>query len=224
MTKRSAEISELENELRDMTGANGGLIETRWVSRLVELMREAVSTEAMECLLKVLLNTPQNDKATLSRFIQLGGIELLGQWINSYRVKPDLEHTLILNSCLSCLNKLSISTEILDKTQIGKTVNKLVKHPDSSIQAKANTIVSKWKKIVTEQDDTKRPQKLKNETRVVLPKKYSLCRPKVFEVVDNSEQVEEVSIQKTSHNILHNKIIESITTKKHIRYLILNMN
>ena len=171
MMKRSLVITELENELHEMIGASGGLVETRWVARVVELMREAATTEGKDHLLSVILKTPQSDKAILSRFIQLGGIELLGTWIGTHRRSSLLEDVQIVNSCLSCLNKLTISTEILDRTQIGKAVNKLVKHSDPSIQAKANTIVSKWKKIVTEQDDVKRPLRIKQETRVILPKK-----------------------------------------------------
>lgn len=169
--KRSLVITELENELNEMVGASGGLIETRYVARLVELMREAGSAEGKDYLLKVLLNTPQNDKSILSRFIQLSGIEILGTWISQHRESSSQEDTQIVHCCLSCLNRLSISTEILNRTQIGKAVKKLIKHADSSIQAKANTIVSKWKKIVTEQEDPKKPQKPKIETRVVLLKK-----------------------------------------------------
>lgn len=171
MKKRSAAITELENQLRDMVGSNGGLLETRWVGRFVELMRETANSEGKEYLLNVLFNTPQTEKAALSRFIQLSGVEILGTWINEHRSNTEQEDNQIVHSCLSCLNKLSISTDLLDKTQIGKIVNKLAKHPDPSIQAKANTIVSKWKKIVTEQEDPKRPLKPKKETRVVVPKK-----------------------------------------------------
>ena len=171
MTKRTQVIAELETELIDMLNVNGGLVETRWVSRFVELMRNTGDIEGRDYLLRVLLNTPQNDKAILSRFIQLGGLELLGLWINAYRHNSQLEDTQIIHSCLSSLNKFTISTDLLDRTQIGKAVNKLVKHADPSIQAKANTIVSKWKKMVTEQDDTKRLQRPRVETRVVLPKK-----------------------------------------------------
>ena len=171
MTKRSLVLTELESELNDMLSPTGGIAETRWAGRFTDLMRETSSSECKDYMLKVLLNTPQNDKATLSRFIQLGGIEIIGSWISHHRQTSQAEDISIIHTCLSCLNKLSISTELLDKTQIGKAVNKLAKHSDPSIQAKANTIVSKWKKIVTEQEDSKRPQKLKKETRVVLPKK-----------------------------------------------------
>lgn len=171
MTKRSAAITELENQLRDMIGTTGGLLETRWVGRFVELMRETANSEGKDYLLRVLFNTPQSEKAALSRFIQLNGVEILGNWISEHRSNPEQEDNQIVHSCLSCLNKLTISTEILDKTQIGKIVNKLAKHTDPSIQAKANTIVSKWKKMVCEQDDPKKLQKLRKETRVVVPKR-----------------------------------------------------
>jgi hypothetical protein len=169
--KRSAAITELENQLQAMIGPNGGLMETRWVGKFVELMKETANREGRDYLLKVLFNTPQTDKATLSRFIQLGGVEILGDWINEHKDTLEQDDIQIVHSCLSCLNKITINTELLDKTQIGKTVNKLAKHSDASIQAKANTIVSKWKKMVSEQDDPKKLQKLKKETKIVVPKK-----------------------------------------------------
>jgi TFIIS helical bundle-like domain. len=171
MTKRSAAITELENQLRDMLSANGGLLETRWVGRFVELMKETANSDGREYLLKVFFNTPQSEKAALARFVQLNGVEILGNWINEHRGSSEQEDNQIVHSCLSCINKLTISTELLDRTHIGKIVNKLVKHPDPSIQAKANTIVSKWKKMVTEQEDPKKLQKPKKETRVIVPKK-----------------------------------------------------
>lgn len=169
--KRSAAITELENQLQNMIGSNGGLLETRWVGKFVELMKETANTEGRDYLLKVLFNTPQTEKAALSRFIQLGGVEILGTWISEHRDSVEQEDIQIVHSCLSCLNKITISTELLDRTQIGKIVNKLAKHSDASIQAKANTIVSKWKKMVSEQEDSKKPQKPKKETKIVVPKK-----------------------------------------------------
>jgi hypothetical protein len=161
MTKRSAEITELENQLRDMISPSGGLLETRWVGRFVELMRETANSDGKDYLLKVLFNTPQTERALLSRFIQLNGVEILGAWLNEHRTCSEQDDNQIVHSCLSCLNKLTLSSELLDKTQIGKTVHKLAKHPDASIQAKANTIVSKWKKMVTEKEDLNKPSKIK---------------------------------------------------------------
>ena len=171
MTKRSAAITELENQLRDMIGTNGGLLETRWVGKFVELMGETANSEGKDFLLKILLNTPQTEKSVLSRFIQLNGLDILDNWLNEHRVNIEKEDFHIVHSCLSCLNKLSISAELLEKTQIEKTVNKLAKHPDASIQAKANTIISKWKKMITEQEDPKKMPKIRKEIKVAPIKK-----------------------------------------------------
>ena len=171
MTKRSLELAELETELDNILSSTGSIAETKWVGRFTDLMQEASSYECKDRMLKALMKTPQNEKATLSRFIQLGGIEIIGSWLNHHRQNLQPEDTNIIHSCLACLNKLSISTEILDKTQIGKAVNKLAKYADPSIQAKSLTIVSKWKKIVTEQENPKKPQKLNKEMPVALLKK-----------------------------------------------------
>lgn len=170
--KRSAAVSELESQLREMIGPSGGLVETRWVGRLLELMNETENTEGRNFLLKVLLNTPQTDKATLSRFIQLNGIELLGKWIRAHKRSPTQEDEQVLHSVLSCLNKLAITMELLERTEIGKVVNSLCKATEPSIAAKASSIVSKWKKLFsTPTEDRKvQPKKLK-ETRVALPTK-----------------------------------------------------
>lgn len=161
-SKRSAAIIELESQMRDMVSVNGGLLETRWAGRYVELMKETANSEGKEYLLKVFFNTPQSEKAIFSRFIQLNGIEILGNWINDHRSSPEQEDKQIVHSCLSCLNKLTINTELLDKTSIARIVNNLVTHPDPSIHAKANTIISKWKKISTEQESSNQP-KIKKE-------------------------------------------------------------
>lgn len=170
--KRSAAVSELESHLREMIGPSGGLVETRWVGRLLELMKETENTEGRNYLLKVLLNTPQTDKATLSRFIQLGGIELLGGWIREHKRCPNLEDGQVLHSVLSCLNKLAITMELLERTEIGKIVNSLCKAAEPSIVAKASSIISKWKKMFsTPTEDRKVQPKKPKETRLPLPKK-----------------------------------------------------
>lgn len=148
MAKRSAAVAELETHLRDIVGPSGGLAETRWVGRLVELMRETANTEAREHLLKVVLATP--DRPTLTRFVQLGGIELLGQWINEHRTQMTQEDRQVVHTLLSCLNKLSISPETMQRSDICKVMSSLSKHTDFSIGAKASSILAKWKKQLPE--------------------------------------------------------------------------
>ncbi|OMJ81331.1 hypothetical protein SteCoe_18255 [Stentor coeruleus] len=185
MTKRSAAITELENQLRDMISPNGGLLGIRWVGRYVELMRETANSDGKDYLLKVLFNTSQTEQALLSRFIQLNGIEILNNWLNEHSISSEQNDNQIIHSCLSCLNKLTLNIELLDKTQIGKTVQKLAKHPDASIQAKANTIVSKWKKMATEKEDSSKPSKIK--PRPIAQKKIKT--PEVFNTLDKQEEV-----------------------------------
>eukprot|EP00360_Condylostoma_magnum_P000040 CAMPEP_0168314814 /NCGR_PEP_ID=MMETSP0210-20121227/9514_1 /TAXON_ID=40633 /ORGANISM="Condylostoma magnum, Strain COL2" /LENGTH=82 /DNA_ID=CAMNT_0008285141 /DNA_START=322 /DNA_END=570 /DNA_ORIENTATION=- len=65
--------------------------------------------------------------------------------------------------------------EILDRTEIGKTVNGLSKHQDLSIQAKAGQIVSKWRKMISSPEEAPRNvKKNTNEKRVPLPKRQKL--------------------------------------------------
>jgi hypothetical protein len=69
-----------------------------------------------------------------------------------------------------------MTMEILEKSGIGKTVNNLCKINDPSLQAKAKSIVSKWKKLVTNPEEERKPitnvkkPKVK-EVRVPLPKR-----------------------------------------------------
>jgi hypothetical protein len=176
MSKRSAAVVELENQLRDMLSPSEGLTEARWVGRLVDLMKETANIDGRTFLLRVILNTPQTERATFSRFIQLDGVDILGAWINDHKSNTTQADREVINSALSCLNKLSMTMEILEKSGIGKTVNNLCKINDPSLQAKAKSIVSKWKKLVTNPEEERKPitnvkkPKVK-EVRVPLPKR-----------------------------------------------------
>jgi hypothetical protein len=211
MAKRSAAVVELENQLREMLGPSGGLIETRWVGRLVDLMKETANTDGRAFLIKILLNTPQTEKATLTRFIQLGGVDILGNWINEHKISQAQEDKEIINSILSSLNKLTITMDILEKTEIGKVVNNLSKVMDPSIQAKAKSIVSKWKKLVAPSDEERKqvikPPKIK-EAKVSLTKKYELLRPRLEEkalIMEEPIPMEEVYLPASSPPIIENE-------------------
>lgn len=142
---RSPAVIELQNQLKDMLSSNGGLRETRWVGRLLGLMEETANLDGKEYLLGVLMRTPQNDQATLGRFMQLGGISVLASWLSEI----DEESVQIVHSALSCLSKFSLPQEILDSTKINRVLRKLSKNSDPSISAKAASILSKWKKCVS---------------------------------------------------------------------------
>ena len=155
MSKRSASSVELEQHLQEILSPSGGLLETRWVSRLIELMLQTSDTEGRSALAKALLNTNQSEKTTFSRFVQLGGVEILGTWIEQVRNCSDQESKQLVQSILSSLNKLNVSKEVLLQTSIGSILNTLKNAPDVSIQVKASSILSRWEKINSEESSFK---------------------------------------------------------------------
>jgi TFIIS helical bundle-like domain len=156
MTKRSAGISELESEIRELLNESTGILETRSIARFVELMLETSSSEARSYLLRVFFSIPQTEKQTFSRFIQQNGVEILGGWITEHRASFESDDRQIVYTSLSCLNKLTLTSDHLERTQITKIVSKLTQHPDSIIQTKANTLISRWKVFFSE--DQKHPK------------------------------------------------------------------
>lgn len=167
MNKRSAAMAELENQLREIIGPSGGLIETRWVSKLIDLMRETESLDGRFILIRVLLNTNQSEKATFSRFVQLGGVEILGDWIDQTKSNTSQEYKQLVQSILSSLNKLTITKEVFERTNIGNILNSLKSSTDTSIQVKASSILSRWEKMTVEEEIPYKPR----EPRVEVNKK-----------------------------------------------------
>lgn len=147
MSKRSASTAELENQLQEILSPSGGLIETRWVSKLIDLMLQVSDLDGRSILISALLNTNQSEKTTFSRFVQLGGVEILGTWIDQSKHLEDQESKQLIQSILSSLNKLCLSKEILQRTNIGNILNGLKNARDISIQVKASSILSRWEKI-----------------------------------------------------------------------------
>ena len=163
MSKRSSSTLELEQQLQEILSPSGGLLETRWISRLIELMLQSSDTEARSILVKALLNTNQSEKSSFLRFVQLGGVEILGAWIEQVRNCEDQESKQLIQSILSSLNKLNVSKEALLQTNIGSILNTLKTAPDISIQVKASSILSRWEKIHSE-DSSFKIRDLKSET------------------------------------------------------------
>ena len=161
MTKRSAQYSELESQLQEIISPHGGLLETRWVNRFTDLMKKANDLDSRSLLVKVLLSTTQNDKPIFSRLVQLGGVENLGQWIDESRSKSDQESKSIIQSILSFLNKLSFTNEFSFKNSIASILESLKTMPDTGIQVKAASILSRWEKLSIEegkQDKQDKPE------------------------------------------------------------------
>ena len=152
MNKRSASLTELENQLQEILSPSGGLIETRWVSKLIDLMLQCTNSDERFILVKIILNTNQSEKTAFSRFVQLGGVEILGSWIEEIKLLDDQESKQLIQSILSSLNKLSISKEAVKRTNIGTILNSLKCLPDTSIQVKASSILSRWEKMSIEEE------------------------------------------------------------------------
>ena len=163
MSKRSASLAELENQLQGIVNPLGGLTETHWVSKLIDMMAVCTNLEERFLLINVLLNTDQTEKTTFSKFVQLGGVEILGTWIEENKLQNNQEAKQLVQSILSSLNKLSISKEILKKTNIDNVLNSLGLLPDTSIQIKASSILSLWEKISNDEEMIYKPREPKLE-------------------------------------------------------------
>jgi uncharacterized protein (UPF0147 family) len=167
MTKRSAALTNLENDLQEITSSAGGLSETRYVSRLVELMGQATEPDCRFLLIKLLLNTNPSEKATYTRFVQLAGVDILGAWIEEAKLSTGQDSKQLIQSILSTLNKISISKDVFLKTNIGAILNSLKTSQDTSIQVKAASILSRWEKMTTDEETKFFPREIRND----VPKK-----------------------------------------------------
>lgn len=163
MTKRSAAYSDLESQLQELTSPLGGLLETRWVTKLTELMKDASDAECRSLLIKVLLNTNQNEKTIFSRLVQLGGVEILGLWIDDSRNKSDQESKFLIQSILSFLNKLSFTNEFSFKSSIAAILDSLKTTSDTGIQIKAASILARLEKNSQDEDKGFEPQEIKKK-------------------------------------------------------------
>ena len=159
MTKRSASYSELESQLQEIISPHGGLLETRWVNRFTDLMKNAKDLDSRSLLIKVLLSTNQNDKPIFSRLVQLGGVENLGLWIDESRSKSDQESKSLIQSILSFLNKLSFTNEFSFKNTIASILESLKTMPDTGIQVKAASILSRWEKLSNDEEKLEKQEK-----------------------------------------------------------------
>ncbi|CAG9318734.1 PPP1R10 [Blepharisma stoltei] len=190
--KRSALVVELENKLSDMIGPNGGLQEARWIGQFVNLMAETTNVEGRDVLLQALLRTTQNTKAIYGRFSSVGGIEQLGKWIKDHEKNEQSEDRGLLHTILSCLNKLPVTTEILEATMIGKAVKSICKHSEPGLQAKAVALIKKWASAIENPNEVHRPPKPNyNETKIELPKRQKVEEQVPIEEIHSDPETNE---------------------------------
>ncbi|XP_059641084.1 uncharacterized protein LOC132283175 [Cornus florida] len=150
----------LKSEIAKIT-EKGGLVDSRGVEKLVQLMQPDRAERKMELISRSMLAgvIAATDKFDcLSRFVQLRGLPVLDEWLQDVdkgRIgdgssprdgdKSVEEFLLVL---LRALDKLPVNIHALQMCNIGKSVNHLRTHKNSEIQKKARTLVDTWKKRV----------------------------------------------------------------------------
>lgn len=101
--------------------------------------------------------------ASLNRFVQLNGYQILGSWIDSYKEEIESNSSVnprvydIITNLLNFCEKLPITVHDLKISKIGKKVNKLGKCvSDRIIKTKCEILVSRWKKLIENIKDKKK--------------------------------------------------------------------
>jgi len=162
-------ISEIEEYIsHDLKG----IIEAKGMNCLISMMKKETKLENKNFLLTILNNTSYHP--AIERFMQLQGTNLLSDWISEIKEKIEKKEkyeksekftlTLdILNLMLNICNKLPISVSDLKNSQIGKNINKLGKCiTDKQIKQKCETMVNKWKKLISDTKEEKKSFKSKD--------------------------------------------------------------
>ncbi|CAG9327858.1 unnamed protein product [Blepharisma stoltei] len=201
---RSNSFTELQNKLTDISGPDGGLQDPRLVSQFVQLMESASSTEEKSILIQSLLETKENSKAVYNRFFSVGGIETLGKWINELVQSSNSEEISVLHRILSCLNKIVVNLDILERTKIYKAVKSICKHSDINLQTKAGALRKKWKEM--KQPIEAKPNPIPSDVVAELPAKHP-----------REETLEETEIMENK-----NDNDEDYSLKRHVRYVLYN--
>ncbi|KAL2631639.1 hypothetical protein R1flu_016325 [Riccia fluitans] len=152
-------------EIASITDKDGGLQNPSCVERLVQLMqqdqndgvRKAADVASRRTLLAGVVAATERDDC-LSRFVQLGGLPMLDDWLQEAHKgkvgdggspkEGDKGVEELLLTLLRALDKLPVDLDGLKTCSIGKSVNNLRSHKNLEIQKKARKLVDTWKKRV----------------------------------------------------------------------------
>ncbi|XP_074316294.1 uncharacterized protein LOC141652644 isoform X2 [Silene latifolia] len=150
----------LKSEIAKIT-EKGGIVDSKAVERLVQLMQSDKSEKRLDIpcrslLVGVLAATNKDD--CLNRFVQLRGLPVLDEWLQEVhkgKVRDsssprDHDKSVMdfLLTLLHALERLPVNLNALQMCNIGKSVNHLRSHRNSDIQKKARSLVELWKKRV----------------------------------------------------------------------------
>eukprot|EP01018_Ginkgo_biloba_P007007 Gb_02775 [translate_table: standard] len=153
------------SEITKITDKDGSLENSAGVEHLLHLMKQEIGDSAMKgtdlaswrmMLVGVIANTNQDD--CLSRFVQLGGLLVMDDWLQvhhkgksgeagSPKEGDKIEEELLL-MLLRALNRLPVDLNALKTCNVGKSVNHLRSHKNVEIKKRARFLVDTWKKRV----------------------------------------------------------------------------
>lgn len=150
----------LKSEIAKITD-KGGLVNSEAVQKLVQLMLPEKAEKKIDLVGRSLLAgvvAATNKFDCLSRFVQLGGLSVLDEWLQEVHKgkagdgcsskDSDKYGEEFLLGLLRALDKLPVNLRALQLCNIGKSVNLLRSHKNLEIQKKARSLVDTWKKRV----------------------------------------------------------------------------
>lgn len=144
-TKRSAAFSSLEAHLWQLAGPTGAVSEAHGVGKLVELIKEADTSNARLLCLSVLSRSSFENWGLDSQTLNVEVASVLGQWLREHRKAMTPQDRQVLTDTLHCLGLLVVSMELLAETDIGRFVNSLTSCANPAVASEAEALTAKWK-------------------------------------------------------------------------------
>lgn len=134
---------------------DGGLLNIHAVDQLIVKMKQEQASSQRSKLVGVVVATTKED--CLRKFVQMGGVSILEEWIQDGFKSRSLDASLKdadkgldeeMLMILQALEKLPIDLEALKGCSIGKSVKQLRSVRNVELQKKARKLVDTWRKRV----------------------------------------------------------------------------
>ena len=144
----------------------------------------------------------------VERFMHLQGTNVLSEWTNEYKEKIEKSEKYekiekfplvleILNLILNISNRLPINVADLKNSKIGKKINKLGKCiTDKTIKIKCETMVNRWKKMISDMKEEKKNFKSKGLTEEKTEDPASISN--LFNILPNNNNPNIINQSKVS--------------------------
>lgn len=133
------------DSMAELTNQDDSVAGVEQMERLVALLGQGpLGRTEQELVSAALLAT--TDAAVLETFVR-GALERLHEWLTtSVQEDPSSEHTKLL---FKLLGRLPISVEVLQKSGVGKTMNRMRKSANGWVMNAATEILRSWKAVVS---------------------------------------------------------------------------